>query len=152
MQSEIDNHHGPLQRAVMGLVGRASVFTLSGRLRAGASYSARHNTIFQGLAADGAKLTLWRLWRDGYRIVNFIHDEVLVEIPAGSHRERMCHAQKIREHMIAGMQEVVPDVKVEVSYAAAARWYTEAIAVMGSNADELLLWEPSPAITRCGAA
>ena len=54
-----------LQRAVMGLVGRAPVFTLTGRLRARATYAARHNNVFQGLAADGAKLGLWKLWRAG---------------------------------------------------------------------------------------
>jgi hypothetical protein len=50
-------------------------------LRASATSSARHNTMFQGLAADGAKLALWKLWRAGYRLVNFIHDEILVELP-----------------------------------------------------------------------
>jgi hypothetical protein len=50
------------------------VFALTGRLRAAATYSARHNTVFQELAADGSKLALWLLWRAGYRIVNFIHD------------------------------------------------------------------------------
>ena len=68
----------------MRTVGSAPVFTLTGRLRAKASFCARHNTVFQGLAADGAKLGLWNLWRAGFRIVNFIHDEVLVEVPAKS--------------------------------------------------------------------
>ncbi len=35
-----------LQRAVAALVGRAGVFVLTGRLRALAGYTARHNTIF----------------------------------------------------------------------------------------------------------
>ncbi len=133
-----------LQRAVMGLVGRAPVFTLSGRVRANATYSARHNTIFQGLAADGAKLALWLLWRAGFRIVNFVHDQVLIEIPIGSSRHRMRQAQKIRQHMIAGMREVVPDVRVEVSYAAAVRWYKDAEAVIDSTGKKLELWTPEP--------
>jgi DNA polymerase I-like protein with 3'-5' exonuclease and polymerase domains len=126
----------------MGLVGRAPVFTLTGRLRANASYTARHNTIFQGLAADGAKLALWRLWRAGYRIVNFIHDQVLVEIPQCSPSERMRHARSIREHMIAGMQEVVPDVRIDVSFAASDRWYKDAELKYGDSEQELLLWTP----------
>jgi hypothetical protein len=51
-----------LFREVRNLVGRAPVFTQTGRLRARASYSARRNNVFQGLAADGAKLALWLLW------------------------------------------------------------------------------------------
>jgi hypothetical protein len=82
-----------LRREVMSLVGRASVFTLTGRLRAQATYCARHNTVFQGLAADGAKLALWLLWRAGYRIVNFVHDQALVEVPAGEDLRR--HADRV---------------------------------------------------------
>ena len=131
-----------LQRAVLSLVGRAGVFTLTGRLRANATYSARHNTVFQGLAADGAKLGLWQLWRAGYRIVNFIHDEVVIEVPAGSNLKR--HAERIRSMMIAGMQLVVPDVKVDVSYAAAKRWYKAAKPVFDKSQRKLLPWSPAP--------
>jgi DNA polymerase I-like protein with 3'-5' exonuclease and polymerase domains len=130
-----------LQRAVMALVGRAGVFTLTGRLRANATYSARHNTIFQGLAADGAKQALWLLWRAGYRIVNFVHDQVLVEVPA--HEDLQAHADRVRQWMIAGMQRVVPDVRVEVQYAATNRWYKAAEAVRDVRG-RLLLWEPTP--------
>jgi DNA polymerase I-like protein with 3'-5' exonuclease and polymerase domains len=113
-----------LQRAVMRVVGRAPVFTLTGRLRANASYCARHNTVFQGLAADGAKLGLWNLWRAGYRIVNFIHDEVLVEVPSGP--RLAFHAETIRHLMIQGMRAVVPDVRINVEYAVTDRWYKKA--------------------------
>lgn len=129
-----------LQRAVMSVAGAASVFTFSGRLRAKATYSARHNTIFQGLAADGAKLALWKLWRDGCRIVNFIHDQVLVEVPAGS--DLNAHAEKVRKLMIEGMKEVVPDILVDVSFAATDRWYKEAEAVWDKKGKQLLLWQP----------
>ena len=70
-----------LAAAVSSLAGQADVLTLTGRLRAAATYCARHNTIFQGLAADGTKLAMWKLWRNGFRIVNFIHDEFLIEVP-----------------------------------------------------------------------
>ena len=123
-------------------VGQAPVLTYSGRLRAKATYSARHNTIFQGLAADGAKLALWRLWRAGFRIVNFIHDQVLVEIPTSSACERMKCALEVRKHMIDGMREVVPDVKIEVSYAAMTRWYKDANCVLDSAGTGLCLWIP----------
>jgi hypothetical protein len=45
------------------------------------SYTHSRNTPFQGLAADGAKLALWRLTREGYRVIGFVHDEILIEVP-----------------------------------------------------------------------
>lgn len=129
-----------LQLAVLSAAGSAGVFTYSGRLRAKATYNARHNTVFQGLAADGAKLALWRLWRAGYRIVNFIHDQVLVEVPAAS--DLKAHAEEIRYLMIEGMKEVVPDILVDVSIAATDRWHKEAEAVWDKGGKRLLLWHP----------
>jgi hypothetical protein len=131
-----------LRQAVLGLVGRAGVFTLTGRLRAKATYCARRNSIFQGLAADGAKVALWLMWRAGYRIVNFIHDEVLIEVPAGSNLK--CHAERIRRLMIQGMQMVVPDVYVDVKYAATDRWHKDAQAVFDNSGKRLLVWRLRP--------
>jgi DNA polymerase family A len=129
-----------LQRAILGLVGRAGVFTLTGRLRAKASYCARHNTVFQGLAADGAKLALWLLWRAGYRLVNFVHDEVLVEVPIKSDLKH--HAERIRALMMEGMRQVVPDIKIDVSYSATRRWRKDAEAVFVDGGSRLIPWEP----------
>lgn len=129
-----------LQRAVMALVGRAEVFTFSGRLRANATYCARHNTVFQGLAADGAKLALWLLWRAGHRIANFVHDQVIVEVPADSNLKEQ--AEDISRLMIEGMKAVVPDVLVGVKYAATDRWHKDAEAVFDKTGKQLLLWRP----------
>ncbi|MBN9121887.1 MAG: hypothetical protein J0I06_22560 [Planctomycetes bacterium] len=128
-----------LQRSVASLVGRAAVFTLTGRLRANATYTARHNTIFQGLTSDGAKLGLWRVWRAGYRVVNFIHDQLLVEVPDSP--ILAYDAERIRAEMIAGMKEVIPDVTVDVDYAATSRWRKGAKAVFDAEG-KLLVWEP----------
>jgi hypothetical protein len=59
----------------------SGVVTLTGRVRGRVAYSQCRNTPFQGLAADGAKLALWRLVRAGFRVIGFVHDEVLVELP-----------------------------------------------------------------------
>ena len=69
-----------LRQAVSNWAGRRPVFTLTGRLRASATFCAARNTIFQGAAADGAILGMWKLWRAGYRIVSFIHDQAVVEV------------------------------------------------------------------------
>jgi len=113
------------------------VFTYTGRLRAKATYSARHNTVFQGLAADGAKLGLWYVWRAGYRIVNFIHDELLVAVPAGSNLAH--HAEIIRYLMLKGMEAVVPDVAVDVEYTISDRWHKKAELVLDAQG-RLSVW------------
>jgi hypothetical protein len=136
-----------LQREVMDVFGRAGVFTLTGRLRARAAYCARHNTVFQGLAADGAKIALWKLWRSGYRIANFVHDEFLIEVPTGS--DLKVHAERIRDLLIEGMTAVVPNVKLDVSYGACARWYKEA-ETRYDGTGQLVMWEPVDQAA-CGA-
>lgn len=113
-----------LSQAFMRPVGRRSVFTLTGRLRAKASFCAQRNTLFQGLAADGAKMAMWHIWRAGYVIHNFIHDEFIVAVPDGPLVG--FHAQVIKQLMIAGMQQVVPDVRIGVEYVVTKRWSKQA--------------------------
>jgi hypothetical protein len=129
----------PLQRTIMREFGRSGVFTYSGRLRANATFAARHNTMFQGLAADGAKLALWKLWRAGYRIVNFIHDEIMVEIP--EHTNLALHAEVVRQLMIEAMRRVVPDVQIDVLYAVSDMWAKSAEAVIDDDG-RLTVWRP----------
>lgn len=128
-----------LHKASLAAAGRGPVFTLTGRLRAAATYAARHNTIFQGLAADGSKLALWRLWRAGYRIVNFIHDEVVIEVPADADLDRA--VGEISDLMTAGMREVVPDVRVTVEAHAATAWSKGGEAVRDGSG-RLIPWDP----------
>jgi DNA polymerase I-like protein with 3'-5' exonuclease and polymerase domains len=101
-----------LRNAVDRLYGREPVITATGRLRANASYAACRNGIMQGLAADGAIYALWKLSRAGYTIVNFIHDEVIIEIREDENLP--AKIADIERLMIAGMQEVVPGANVRV--------------------------------------
>ena len=130
-----------LALAALQIAQRKPCFTLTGRLRANATFCARHNTVFQGLAADGAKLALWRLWREGYRLVNFIHDEVLIEVPADS--DLTDHAARVKQIMIDAMREVVPDVKIDVTCCAIDRWYKGATATYDPIDGRLLIWTPA---------
>jgi hypothetical protein len=130
----------------------------SGRVRGKCFYTAACNTIFQGRAADGAKRAGWylaqecylgygKLWPDdgrarsplyGSRPVLFVHDEFILEVP-----ETTAHEATLRqsEVMVAGMKEVVPDVKVGTEYAIARRWYKGAGAAYDEN-KRLVPWEP----------
>ena len=101
-----------LRSAVVYHFDKTPVMSATGRIRAGAKATASRNTIFQSVAADGGLLALWKLFRAGYRVVAFIHDEIVVEIPVGSDRE--AHATEISRVMIEGMHEVIPGMLVKV--------------------------------------
>jgi DNA polymerase I-like protein with 3'-5' exonuclease and polymerase domains len=78
--------------------------TLTGRVRAGVNYTQAKNTRFQGLAADGAKLALWRLLYAGFDVCGFVHDEILVELPADGAAERAMEVERI---MVRAMEDVM---------------------------------------------
>lgn len=101
-----------LRDAVASLFGREPVITATGRIRANASYAACRNGIMQGLAADGAIHALWDLWRAGYKIANFIHDEIICEVPDDENLP--ARVAEIERLMIEGMQKVVPGANVRV--------------------------------------
>ena len=103
------------------------VATLTGRLRGYPRYCAARNSPFQGLAADGAKRALYRLIREKFRVVNFIHDEVLIEFPIEADHHKL--AQRVKKIMIEEMQVVVPDVPATCEFALMRRWYKGAKAV-----------------------
>jgi DNA polymerase I-like protein with 3'-5' exonuclease and polymerase domains len=87
------------------------VYTLTGRKRGDTTYCAEKNTPFQGLAADGAKIALYNLDKLGFKIVGFVHDEIICEVP----KEKADEMLKIQEKvMIDSMKIVVPDVDIAV--------------------------------------
>ena len=97
---------------VRNWAGRRPVITSTGRLRANASFCSARNNLFQGVAADGAVCALWQLWREGYRIVAFVHDQVVIECPADDRvLERKAHIENL---LIAGMHTVIPGTLVKV--------------------------------------
>ena len=138
-------------RYVGGLSSFGNDFTVvhhrSERQRGGTSFTAGCNTLFQGLAADGAKEALWRIAKECYcdpesplfgsRPVAFIHDEVLIESPKGKVHEV---AQRLCEVMVDSMRVYTPDVAISVEAAAMLRWYKGASPKWED--ERLVLWEP----------
>jgi hypothetical protein len=103
-----------------GLSGE-TVATLTGRVRAGVDYGEARNTPFQGLAADGAKVALWNLHQAGYRIVGFIHDEIICEIDSYVDAEGAKTA--IEDSMKESMASVLDcDIPVEVEAVISEAW------------------------------
>lgn len=121
---------------------------VSKRIRGGLSGPSGANTLFQGLAADGAKRALWSVAKDCYtnrqsplyggRIVVFAHDEIITELP-----EAQAHEAGYRqaELMVAAMRTCTPDVKVKAEPALMKFWYKGAETVKDANG-RLIPWEP----------
>jgi hypothetical protein len=101
-----------LRNAVGNWAGCRPVFTLTGRLRAGATFCSSRNCIFQGPAADGAILGLWLVWRAGFRVVNFVHDQIVVSAPEDD--QTTTRIGEIEKLMKQGMEMVVPGMLVKV--------------------------------------
>ena len=95
------------------------VWTRTGRLRADTTYCAEKNTPFQGLAADGAKIALYNLMTNGFKLVGFVHDEVITEV----HKEKIEEMRVLQEQiMVQSMQVVVPDVAIRVESTISERY------------------------------
>ena len=93
----------------------ADVTTLTGRIRGGVGFTQACNTAFSGLAADGAKLALWDLHHIGFRLVAFVHDEIVIELPIAANYTHP--AQMAADVMCRAMQEVCGSIPVAVKYA-----------------------------------
>lgn len=121
---------------------------ISNRVRGDPSGPAAANTLFQGLAADGAKRALVAMTEEMYldesshlfgsRLLNFIHDETLCEIPLAKLHEAAYRQAAV---MVEQMKLVVPDVAIKVEPAAMLYWDKEAEAVHDSNG-RLIPWQP----------
>ena len=85
--------------------------TLTGRIRAKCGFTNEKNNSFQGLAADGAKMALYTLYREGFKTVMFVHDEIVTEVPASRAAELLAIQERI---MIDCMRQVTPDVTIRV--------------------------------------
>jgi DNA polymerase I-like protein with 3'-5' exonuclease and polymerase domains len=116
------------------------VSTLTGRIRGGVTFTAARNTPFQGLAADGAKLAMWQLLLAGYRVVAFVHDEFVIELPVDA--DHAAQAQHIDHICCQAMQQLVGDIPIACEYALADRWYKQAAAVW-DTAGNLIPWQPN---------
>lgn len=122
---------------------------VSNRYRGGCSYSEAANTRFQGLAADIGKASGFLIARECYdesrksvlfgsRIVNFIHDQHLVESP-----EALAHecAQRVGQLMVEAAKPFIPDVPATCTPCLASCWSKGAEAVYDDN-KRLMVWEP----------
>lgn len=121
---------------------------VSRRIRGGVDFTNAANGYFQSLAADGAKLALYRVSRECYavpssalygasRVILFAHDELIVEVPEDQAHEA---AVRIGDVMVGTMREYTPDVAVTAEPALMRKWFKGAEPVYVG--DRLIPWEP----------
>lgn len=120
----------------------------SGRVRGDAGFTDTANTFFSGLAADMSKDALTRVTLEMYceptsplfgsRVVAFIHDEILAEVPIDRAHGA---AMRIGELMVEAGRTWCPDVKSKAEPALMRRWYKGAEAVFDERG-MLQPWEP----------
>jgi hypothetical protein len=120
------------------LFGRP-VTTLTGRVRGKVGFTQACNTPFSGLAADGAKLAMWNLYLLGYKLIGFIHDEVLLEIPETADGTYDAEAAIIKDIMIQSMKELTGPIPVGVQLSVSHVWSKEAFAVHNEKG-QLIPW------------
>lgn len=118
----------------------ADVTTLTGRIRGGVGFTQACNTAFSGLAADGAKLAMWDLLHIGFRLVAFVHDEVVIELPLAANYTHP--ARVAADVMCRAMQEVCGSIPVAVKFTVATNWTRNAIEVRDAHG-QLQPWYPS---------
>src|SRR5262249_16317659 len=124
-------------------VCQAGVATLTGRLRGRVRYSQARNTPFQGLAADGAALALFALVQEGCRVVGFVHDEILVELPDEGGYVSEAKVQRVQEIMCREMERVlVGGIPVACEAALSQRWDKKAKLIVKDG--KVYPWVPKP--------
>lgn len=120
----------------------------SGRVRGRVWFTNACNSYFQGLAADMAKDAGWRLFRECYlpgtvlfgcRIVNFVHDEYILEVPVDTAHE--CAERVVRIMEEAG-ERWAPSAPPKAEPALSYRWRKGAAPVYSGG--RLIPWEDRP--------
>lgn len=105
--------------------------TLTGRIRGRCSYSVCKNNGFQGLAADGAKLALWKLIEQGYKIIGFVHDEIITEVPCKVDENNVEYldkeqVDKIYNIMCEEMEAVTNKIPIKGDFGVSKKWKKDA--------------------------
>lgn len=134
------------QRIPHGCYGQITQL-YTGRIRGGVTFTAGCNSLFQGLAADGAKAALFQVQNAcllnpdsplyGSYPVNFVHDEIIIESPEDRASEA---AKELSKIMAVEFNKYVPDVPVHASPVLMRCWSKNAIPLY-DDSNNLIPWE-----------
>ncbi len=110
-----------------------------GRRRGPCGRNEACNFMFQSLTGLATKCALWDLYKAGYKMVCWVHDEVLIEIDDNDNRD--AEVRKIEQIMIEGVAKLIRHVNIKVESAMSYRWSKEAKPVYDSNG-RMIPWIP----------
>jgi len=82
---------------------------------------------------------MWQLLLAGYRVVAFVHDEFLIELPADA--DHTSQAKHVEHICCQAMRQLVGDIPIECEYVLTDRWYKQAEPVRDLEG-RLVLWRP----------
>lgn len=140
-------------QVIRSIVGQANYGTVvipqTGFRRAGCAYTEAANCFFQSLAATISKDAFSRIARlcydstnktalYGARPVNFLHDEVMLEVPSSQGDEAAKLVEKI---MVETMEEWTPHIPAAATACLSTRWSKKAKPVF-DEAGKLVPWSP----------
>lgn len=121
----------------------------SWRWRGGCTYSAACNTLFQGLLADGALEALAHVSYEcyacvdsplyGYRVIAFVHDEIVIEGPLDGLAAATERLSKLMEHHL---DRFAPDYPTPAHPVLTMVWNKDAGTVRDKEG-RLQLWTPT---------
>lgn len=117
----------------------------AGVTRRKCTFNSACNFNFQSLAAVGAKRALWKVWRDkrySHLIINFVHDELLFELPIETAARDVANIQAIMEE---AMREIIKDVRIEAEGCLMNAWDKRAEPVYDLFGN-LTVWQPKEAV------
>jgi len=141
-------HVQSLQSGDDGLVTLKQI--RSDRFRGGATYTAACNSFFQGLGADATAHAGWLVANACYvdrasplfgaRIVNYVHDELIVEVDDGDGAHEA--AEELSRLMVAGASEWIPGVKLAAEPCLMRVWSKDAKTIRDTRG-RLIPWAPT---------
>jgi hypothetical protein len=117
----------------------------SKRWRGRVPYCTAANSFFQGMSADGMKAALWEVCKKCYlpgtalygcRVVNEVHDEIIVEAPVAQASDA---AWEMQNTMIDAYNTYTPDVPVKATPALMDRWSKSAETIVDEYG-QLQVW------------
>lgn len=119
------------------------VTTVSGRTKRNCTFCSAANMRFQAPSADGAKIALWEGYVRGWRVVNFIHDEIIQEVLKSWSIEHLTDFvdNEVSPVMVESMRQILPRMKIKVETALMDRWYKEA-EPLRDDKGHIMLWTP----------
>ena len=125
----------------------------SDRIRGGAIYTAACNSFFQGLGADATAHAGWLIAKACYvdrssplfgsRIVNYVHDEFIVETDDTARAHEA--AEELSRLMVLGASEWIPSIKLAAEPCLMRVWSKDAKTLRDASG-RLVPWEPEAAV------